>query len=84
MIVGRVGQRVGGGVEQQQHAVGLVDLAPAARREQVACDPVVCRPQLGHGGVAERLRQLGAVDNIGQEKGSDFVHARWCRRRTVR
>ena len=84
MIVGRVGQRVGGGVEQQQDAVGLADLAPAARQEQVACDPVVCRPQLGHGGVAERLRQLSAVDNIGQEKGSDFVHARWCRRRTVR
>ena len=43
-------------VEQQQHAVGLVDLAPAPLRQQVARHAVVRGPDLGHRGVADAPR----------------------------
>ena len=67
-VVGeRVPDRLRGIVEQQQHAVGLVDLAPVPLRQQVARDTVVRRPDLGHRRIAERLGQLGAVDDIGEQ-----------------
>ena len=74
-VVGtRVGHRVVGALEHQQHAVGLVDFPPAVGRQQLACRAVVRRPQRGHRGVAQRLRQLGAVDDVGQQQGADFNH----------
>ena len=70
----RVGDRVGGRLEQQQHAVGLVDLATAPGVEQPARHPVVRGPHLGHRGVAQLLGQLGAVHHVGQEQRPDFTH----------
>jgi hypothetical protein len=74
VVLDRVGDGVGGAVEQQQHAVRLVDLAPAPRPEQRARDPVVRCPDLGHRAVAEHLRQAGAVHDIGQQQGLDHTH----------
>ena len=71
----RISDRVAGGVEQQQHAVGLVDFAAAPMRQQVARQPVVGGPQAGAGGVAERLGELGAVHHVGQQKCFQFAHA---------
>ena len=56
LVVGLgVGHGVGGAGEHQQHAVGLVDLAPAPHGQQVAGDAVVPGPHGGHGGVAQLL-----------------------------
>ena len=75
-VVGqRVAHRIGRRVEQQQHAVGLVDLAPAPVRQQVARHAVVRRPDLGHRRVAEALGQLGAVDHVGQQQRAQFSHS---------
>jgi len=49
----RKADRVCRSVEQQQHAVGLVDLAAAPGREEVACEPVVGEPERGHSCIAE-------------------------------
>ena len=49
----RIADRVGSRVEQQQHAVGLVDLAPAPDRQQIACGAVMRGPQRGHLGIAD-------------------------------
>jgi len=70
----RVADGVVGGVEEQQHAVGLVDLAPAPLRQQVARHPVMRPPDLGHRQVTQRLRQLGAVDHVGQQKDTHVIH----------
>jgi hypothetical protein len=82
MVGQRVADRIGGPVEQQQHAVGLVDLAAAPDRQQVARGPVVGGPECRHRGVAERLGQPGAVDDIGQQQGVQGGH-RWRARRVV-
>ncbi len=74
VVFDRVGGGVGGVVEQQQHAVRLVDLASAQGAEQRARNPVVRRPDLGHRAVAEHLRQAGAVHDIGQQQGLDHTH----------
>ena len=68
-------------LEQQQHPVGLVDLAPVPGGQQVARDAVMRGPDLGHCRVADLFRQLGAVDHIGQEEGADVAHrgCRWSR-----
>ena len=68
VVRGSVGDSVGGALEHQQHAVGLVDLQAVVRRQQVACDAVVGGPQLGHGRVAQGLRQLRAVDHVGEQQ----------------
>ena len=74
VVLHRVADRVGAVVEQQQHAVGLVDLAAAPRRQQGARDPVVRGPDLGHRGIAELLGHLRAVDDIRQQQGLDLTH----------
>ena len=65
-----VRQRVSDGVahriEQQQHAVGLVDLPAAPHDCQIARHPVVCRPQGRRGVFVEALGQSRALDDIGQ------------------
>jgi hypothetical protein len=65
---------VGGTLEEQQQAVALVDLLAAPLDEQVARDPIVRRPQRRHPLVAERRRQPGAVDDVGQEQGAKHRH----------
>ena len=69
-----IGQRVRGLVEEQQEAVGLVDLAAAKLAQQIARDAVVCGRQRGSGGVAQPRRQRGAVDQVGQEKRLGLAH----------
>ena len=70
----RVADRVCAVVEQQQHAVGLVDLAPVPGPEQRARDSVVRCPDLGHRAVAELLGQAGAVHDVRQQQGLDRTH----------
>jgi hypothetical protein len=81
-----VGEReedgVVGRIEQQQHAVGLVDLAAAPARQQVARQAVVRRPQRGHARIAQGHAEARAVDHIGQQQraASTLAHAaghRW-------
>ncbi len=74
VVFERIAHRVGGGVEQQQHAVGLVDLAAAPDGQQVARETVVGGPHGRHRMVAEFLGQLGAVDHVGQQQSPDFTH----------
>ncbi len=62
-------------LEEQQHAVALVDLASAPSQEQVPRDAVMGSPHLCHRSVAERYRQLGAVNNVGEKQGSNFAHS---------
>ena len=73
-----VGQRVTscveGMVEQQQQAVGLVNLAPVPARHQVARHAVMRRPQRGHRGVAEPLRQRCAVHHVGEQHRELIAH----------
>jgi hypothetical protein len=81
-----VGEReedgVVGRIEQQQHAVGLVDLAAAPARQQVARQAVVRRPQRGQARIAQGHAQARAVDHIGQQQraATTLAHAaghRW-------
>ena len=69
--------RLGGGLEHHQHAVGLVDFAPTARGQQVARQAVVLGPHRGNGDIAQLTRQAGAVHDIGQQQGSEFAHGGW-------
>ena len=71
----RVGNRVGGRFEQQQHPVGLVDFASAPGREEIAGEAIVSGPQRCQLGLTQPLRQLGAVDHVGQEQRSNLAHA---------
>ena len=74
LVVGqRATQGVGGVVEQQQEAVGLVDLAAAPLPHQVARQAVVRRPQRGRLGVAQPLGDGHAVDQVGEQQGGGFV-----------
>jgi hypothetical protein len=73
VVVERVAERVRGAVEEQQKAVALVDLAPAPGAQPLARGTVVRGPQRARRGVAERLGQPRAVDEIGQEEGA-FAH----------
>ena len=76
-VVGHgVGGSVRGGFEQQQHPVGLVDLASAPQWQKVAREPVVGSPQGSHTRVAERLRDGRAVDHVGQKKCVDIAHGK--------
>ena len=71
MICERVADGVCAVVEQEQHAVSLVDLAPVPGREQCARDSVVRCPDLGHRAVAELLGELRAVHDVRQQQGLD-------------
>jgi hypothetical protein len=74
VIVQHVAGGVGGGVEEQQEAVGAVDLAPVVAAQQVARPPVVLGPQ-GEGAlVAEALCRQRAVDGIGEQQRDDLAH----------
>ena len=76
-VVGHgVGGSVGGGFEQQQHPVGLVDFASAPQRQQVAGEPVVGCPHGGHARVAKRLRYGRAVYHVGQKKCVCSAHGK--------
>ena len=81
-----VADRVGGAVEQQQHAVGLVDL-PAAPGGAGRARPGRAPPRARRSLLAERLRQPGAVDDVGEQQCTDLAHdgivapdGRWRRR----
>jgi hypothetical protein len=74
MVGKREGDGVAGALEEDQHAVGLVDLPALAGGEEVACEPVVGGPDLGHGAVAVLLGEPGAVDDVGQQEGLDNSH----------
>jgi hypothetical protein len=67
-----VGERVEHGVdgarEEEQEAVGLVDLAPAVIVEEIAGEAVDAPEDLGRAGVAERLDELRRVDEVRQEE----------------
>src|SRR5882762_2195165 len=71
----RVGNRVGGRLEQQQHAVGLVDFASAPGREEISGEAIVSGPQRVQFGLTQPLRQLGAVAHVGQEQRSNLAHS---------
>ena len=74
-VVGQgIGQRITGLVEQQQKAVGLVDLAPAPVAQQVTRQAVVAGPERGHQAVAQARGQCGAVHQVGQQQGQGRVH----------
>ena len=68
-----VGERVAGGVgrvvEQQEEAVGAVDLAAVVACEEIAGPAVVLGPDLRRAGVAEALDQTRAVHDVGEEEG---------------
>ena len=66
--------RIGCVIEQQQHAVGLANLAAAPRWQQVARGAVMRCPNLGHRLVTKLSRKLCAVDNVGQKQGSNLTH----------
>ena len=70
--------RLGGGgdrgLEQQQHAVGLVDLLPVPLAQQVARQAVVPGRELRVGLVAQLLVERGAVDQVGQQQSPFVVH----------
>ena len=75
VVIGeRVRNSIGRTIEQHQHAVGLVDLAAPELRQQVARHAVVGRPHLRHRLVADRLGELRAVDDVGQEQRAYFAH----------
>ena len=69
-----IAHRVRSRVEQQQHAIGLVDLAPMPDRQQIARRAVMRRPQPGHLRIADAQRQPGAVDDIGEQQGAQGAH----------
>ncbi|MFO0002587.1 MAG: hypothetical protein ACK559_15775, partial [bacterium] len=64
-----VGDGIFSGAEDVQETVGLVDLAPAVRGEQVAGHAVVAGRELGRLRVPERARELRAVDEVGEQQG---------------
>ena len=70
-----IGEGVAGGVrgllEEQEEAVGAVDLEAAVTREQVARPAVVRGPDPRRLGVAEALDQKRAVDEVDEEEGSE-------------
>jgi hypothetical protein len=73
VVRGGVAERIGDGLEQQQEAIALVDLAAAPGLQQVACDAVVRSPQRGSVPVAEAQRRRRAVDDVGHhEDASDL------------
>jgi hypothetical protein len=65
-----VGERISDGVvdrvEQQEHPIGLVDLATAPLRDQVSREPVMRRPQRRRRLFVELFGQPGTVDNVSQ------------------
>jgi len=75
LVVGlRVSERIARVLEQEQHAVGLVDLATAPDRVQVPGDAVVGAPERRCSRVSERFGRRSAVDHVGQQKGSSLAH----------
>jgi len=74
VISHRKRNRIGGAVEQHQHAVGLVDFAAAVLLQQVAGGTVVGCPGVRHRGVTDGLGQLGAVDDVGKKQGANVTH----------
>ena len=69
-----VAERVAGGVcrfvEQQEEAVGPVDLAAPMANEEGAAAAVVRGPDLGGARVAEALDHTSAVHHVGEEEGT--------------
>ena len=57
-------------VEQQEEAVGAVDLAPAIASEQLARPAIVLGPHLRGTRVAQALDQQRAVDHVGEEEAA--------------
>ena len=74
VIVERITRSVGGGLEQQEQAVGAVDLAAVVLAKQIARPPVVLGPQGSSALVAQPLRGRRAVDDIGEQQGSVGGH----------
>jgi len=73
-VVGeRIAKRVDGMLEQQQKAIGLVDLAAAVRLEQRPRQARVLRHELAGPLVAELLDEARAVDQVGQQQRADIT-----------
>ncbi len=70
----RVRDGIGGGLEQEEEPVGLVDLSAAVDREEIARDPVVRGPEPRHRGVAQALGERGAVHDVGEEQRAFDAH----------
>jgi len=65
---------IGRGLEQEEEAVGPVDLAPVVAAKQVARPAIVLGPQ-GEGAlVTEALRRQRAVDGVGEQQCDDLAH----------
>jgi len=71
-----VAHGVGGGGEQEQHAVAFIDFATAPLGQEVARQAIVTDPQRRHRRVAEGLPQTGAVDDVREKDGADLFHGR--------
>ena len=70
VVAERVAGGIGGLVEQQEEAVGPVDLAAAMADEERAAAAVVLGPDLGGARVAEALDHTSAVHHVGEEEGT--------------
>ncbi|HZJ71944.1 MAG TPA: hypothetical protein VFF36_13515, partial [Planctomycetota bacterium] len=70
VVAERVARGIGRLVEQQEEAVGPVDLAAPMAGEQGAAAAIVSGPDLGGTRVAEALDPTGAVHHVGEEEGT--------------
>ena len=62
------------GAEQEQHAVGLVDLATMPLGQEIAREPIVRCPQRCRSDVAEFFSQTRAVNQVGQQQHVGVDH----------
>jgi hypothetical protein len=74
-VVGQgVAHGVGGAVEEEQEAVGLVDLPAAALDHQIPGEALVVGGDLGSAPVADGGEEPGTAHEVGDHEGLDGGH----------
>ena len=71
LIGERETNRLDGPLEQQEEAIALVDFSAVESRQEVTCEAVVTRQQIGSGRVPDALDELRAGDEIAQQQRAD-------------
>jgi hypothetical protein len=77
VVFERVRRCVTHGIEQNEHPVGLIDLATTPLGNQIARHAVVRRPQGRRLSFFESFGQPRAIDDVGQQQGMKGGHGRW-------